>query len=63
MAAASEDASLVVALNSSGIYVGIGLGTLIGGLGGGASWMFLSGAALAILTAVFLTTIRPVSRR
>ncbi|MBM9461844.1 MFS transporter [Aeromicrobium sp. YIM 150415] len=63
MAAAPEDASLVVALNSSGIYVGIGLGTLIGGLGGGASWMFLSGAALAILTAVFLTTIRPVSRR
>lgn len=54
--AAPHEAPLVIALNSSGIYIGIGLGTLIGGLAGAenAAWMFFSGAVLAVLTATFL---------
>ena len=54
--AAPHEAPLVIALNSSGIYIGIGLGTLIGGLAGAenATWMFFSGAVLAVLTATFL---------
>lgn len=56
IAAASEQAPLVIALNSSGIYIGIGGGTFIGGLAGVGSvaWMFFSGAVIAVLAAGFL---------
>lgn len=58
VAAAPNQAPLVIALNSSGIYLGIGLGTLIGGLAGteNATWMFYSGATIAVITAAFLIT-------
>ena len=56
IAAASEEAPLVIALNSSSIYIGIGVGTFIGGLAGAgsAAWMFFSGAVIAVLAAGFL---------
>ncbi|MCJ7858951.1 hypothetical protein [Corynebacterium kalidii] len=56
--AAPDETPLVIALNSSGIYIGIGLGTLIGDLAGAenATWMFFSGAILAVLTSVFLVS-------
>ncbi|MGJ0184300.1 MFS transporter [Corynebacterium glyciniphilum] len=54
IAVAPDDAPLVIALNSSGIYVGIGLGTFIGGLAGHGSavWMFLSGAVIAVIAGI-----------
>lgn len=65
IAAAPNEAPLVTALNSSGIYLGIGVGTFIGGLAGtgNATWMFFSGATIALLTAAFLAvTSRMTSR-
>ncbi|MDN5737984.1 MAG: MFS transporter [Brevibacterium aurantiacum] len=61
--AAPSEAPLVVALNSSGIYIGIGVGTLIGGLAGSgnATWMFFSGAAIAAITAIFLLSTRKIA--
>lgn len=63
IAAAPSEAPLVVALNSSGIYIGIGVGTLIGGLAGSgnATWMFFSGAAIAAITAIFLLSTRKIA--
>lgn len=63
IAAAPSEAPLVVALNSSGIYIGIGIGTLLGGLAGSgnATWMFFSGAAIAAITAIFLLSARRIA--
>lgn len=63
IAVAPGEAPLVIALNSSGIYIGIGVGTFIGGLAGSgnATWMFFSGAAIAAITAVFLLSTRKVA--
>lgn len=54
--AAPDSAPLVIALNSSCIYIGIGMGTLIGGSTAAShpAWMFLSGALLAVLAGVLL---------
>lgn len=59
---AQDQASLAIALNASCIYIGIGLGTLIGGIfgAGHTSWMFFSGAGIAALT---LTAVTATSRR
>ncbi|MCK9509692.1 MAG: MFS transporter [Pigmentiphaga sp.] len=58
--ASHEHAMLLVALNASGIYVGIGLGTLIGGLtiafGGQAP--LIVGTVIALGALVFLRTTR-----
>lgn len=58
--AAPEHAPLVIALNSSAIYLGIGAGTLVGGMTGPErpSWLFFSGALIAILAGVFLLVTR-----
>jgi len=60
--ASHEQAMLLVALNASGIYVGIGLGTLIGGLtisyGGQAP--LIAGAVIALGALVFLRATRRV---
>ena len=63
IAAAPSEAPLVVSLNSSGIYIGIGIGTVIGGLvgAGNATWMFLSGAAIAAITAIFLLSAKRIA--
>ncbi|MDQ0376992.1 MFS transporter [Amycolatopsis thermophila] len=64
--AAPESTALVIALNSSSIYAGIGAGTLIGGLAGAThpSWLFFSGAVIAVLAGVFLirTSRRPAAQ-
>lgn len=54
--AAPEQAPLVIALNSSALYLGISFGTGVGGVAGATepAWMFLSGAALAVLALVTL---------
>ncbi|MGE4337793.1 MAG: MFS transporter [Pigmentiphaga sp.] len=58
--ASHEQAMLLVALNAAGIYVGIGLGTLIGGLtisfGGQAP--LIAGALIALGALVFLRATR-----
>jgi len=56
IAAAPQEAPLVVALNSSSIYLGIAVGTAIGGLllAVGPSAMYLAGAGLAVLSLLFL---------
>ncbi|MFI6456971.1 MFS transporter [Streptosporangium amethystogenes] len=59
--AAPEHAPLVIALNSSAIYAGIGIGTLIGAVVGASepSWLFFSGAILATVAgALLLSTTR-----
>jgi MFS transporter, DHA1 family, inner membrane transport protein len=64
--AAPESASLVIALNASAIYAGIGIGTLIGGAIGESrtGWMFAVGAALALVAgAVLLAGSRAERRR
>ncbi|ALC32341.1 MFS transporter [Streptomyces sp. CFMR 7] len=52
IAAAPQEASLVVSLNSSGIYLGIGLGTVIGGLSlsSGLGFTYALGATLAAVS-------------
>ncbi|WP_129838782.1 MFS transporter [Streptomyces sp. RFCAC02] len=64
IAAAPNEAPLVIALNSSGIYIGIGVGTLVGGLAGAgdATWMFFSGAVIAVIAAVLLVATGRVAR-
>ncbi|MFF4775760.1 MFS transporter [Microtetraspora fusca] len=54
--AAPQEAPLVVSLNSSAIYTGIGAGTLLGGLTlpHGTPLVYLSGAALAAVALIFL---------
>ncbi|MEV8639289.1 MFS transporter [Streptosporangium sp. NPDC051023] len=56
IAAAPGEASLVVSLNASAIYVGIGLGTALGGLAlsSGAAVMYGLATALALAALVFL---------
>jgi predicted MFS family arabinose efflux permease len=65
IAVASNEAPLVIALNSSGIYIGIGVGTFIGGLGGtgNASWMFFSGAVIAVIAGAFTAVTGRVTHR
>lgn len=48
---APQEANLVIALNSSGIYIGIAIGTMIGGqlIGLGGSYPLWAGAALAAI--------------
>ncbi|SNY76686.1 Predicted arabinose efflux permease, MFS family [Nocardia amikacinitolerans] len=64
--AAPQESGLVVALNASGIYLGIGVGTLLGGLttDHGATTMFATGTVLAASALVYLrltaTATRPV---
>ncbi|MFD7641675.1 MFS transporter [Kitasatospora sp. NPDC059795] len=56
LAAAPEQAPLVVSLNSSAIYLGIGAGTVLGGLAlpRGAAAVFVLAAVLSCGAAVFL---------
>ncbi|WP_380282065.1 MFS transporter [Kitasatospora purpeofusca] len=56
IAAAPGEAPLVVALNSSAIYTGIGAGTLVGGLTArpGATMMYATAAGLAVAALVYL---------
>ncbi|MFI7152507.1 MFS transporter [Nonomuraea sp. NPDC050022] len=56
IAVAPHEAPLVVALNSSAIYVGIGAGTLLGGLtvSLGTTSMYAAATALAILALTYL---------
>ncbi|HUR04075.1 MAG TPA: MFS transporter [Nonomuraea sp.] len=60
IAVAAEQASLVIALNSSAIYLGIGAGTLLGGLTttSGPVTMYLTGAALAVVAVAYLLATR-----
>ncbi|MFD7735576.1 MFS transporter [Kitasatospora phosalacinea] len=53
---APQEAPLVVSLNASSIYLGIGLGTVIGGatLGAGAAAVYGLGAAIAAAALLFL---------
>ncbi|MFD8937213.1 MFS transporter [Streptomyces sp. NPDC059578] len=53
---APQEAPLVVSLNSSSIYLGIGLGTVLGGaaLGAGAATVYALGAVIAAAALVFL---------
>ncbi|MDW5328507.1 MFS transporter [Plantactinospora sp. KLBMP9567] len=62
--AAPQEAPLVVSLNSSGIYLGIGLGTTIGGLAvtSGAAAAFAVGAAGALAALLFLLATAPARR-
>src|SRR5690606_22372177 len=59
-AASPEQAPLLVALNAAGIYVGIGLGTFIGGLTIelGSEWPPLAGAVIAVGALLFLASTR-----
>lgn len=54
--AAPQEAPLLVSLNSSGIYLGIGLGTVLGGISlpAGTSAVYALGAALAVAALLFL---------
>jgi predicted MFS family arabinose efflux permease len=63
--AAPQEAPLVVSLNSSGIYLGIGLGTVIGGatLSTGAATVYALGAALAAVSLLFLRVTAHMSAR
>ncbi|MFB7620664.1 MFS transporter [Kitasatospora sp. NPDC056181] len=56
IAAAPQEAPLVVALNSSAVYAGIGSGTVLGGLTAhaGAATMYATAAALAAVAAACL---------
>ncbi|MEV0339020.1 MFS transporter [Nocardia sp. NPDC050713] len=54
IAAAPAEASLVVALNASCIYLGIGAGTLLGGFAvGHGGVLYAAGAALAVIALLF----------
>ncbi|MGW2544547.1 hypothetical protein ACWC5I_27625 [Kitasatospora sp. NPDC001574] len=56
IAAAPQEAPLVVALNSSAIYAGIGAGTLSGGLTvhSGAAALYATATGLALLALLYL---------
>ncbi|YCK37114.1 MFS transporter [Actinomadura sp. ATCC 39365] len=60
IAAAPVEAPLVVSLNSSAIYAGIGAGTLLGGLTlpSGAALTYATGAALAAVALLFALATR-----
>ncbi|OMG93466.1 MFS transporter [Achromobacter xylosoxidans] len=53
---APQEANLVIALNSSGIYIGIAIGTMIGGqlIGLGGSYPLWAGAALAAIAMCYI---------
>ncbi|MFI6900444.1 MFS transporter [Nonomuraea sp. NPDC050394] len=55
IAAAPAEAALLVSLNSSAIYSGIGLGTILGGLAlsAGTLWMYGAAALLATLSLAY----------
>jgi predicted MFS family arabinose efflux permease len=57
IAAAPREAPLVVSLNASAIYLGIGAGTALGGLAlaGGPAAVYGTGTAVALAAALFLT--------
>ncbi|MFD6426557.1 MFS transporter [Streptomyces sp. NPDC060198] len=62
---APQEAPLVVSLNSSGIYLGIGLGTVLGGIAlpHGATAVYGLGAVLALAALLFLrVTARAAAR-
>jgi len=63
IAAAAQDAALVVSLNSSAIYLGIGLGTTLGAiaLAAGPSAMFSLGTLLAVSALILLAVTARVS--
>ncbi|MFT2020533.1 MFS transporter [Streptomyces sp. 796.1] len=66
IAVAPQEAPLVVSLNSSGIYLGIGLGTLLGGatLHAGVGTMYALGTGIAVIALVFLlVTSRTVDKQ
>ncbi|MGC0416069.1 MFS transporter [Embleya sp. AB8] len=67
IAAAPHEVPLVVSLNSSGIYLGIALGSALGGLAlaRSAATMYLMGAGIALVAWLFLlgTTRRGRARR
>lgn len=56
IAAAPQDAPLAISLNSSAIYLGIGLGTSLGGVAipAGASLLYDLGGGVAFLALIFL---------
>ncbi|GAA3470466.1 MFS transporter [Nonomuraea roseola] len=58
ISASPGEAALLVSLNSSAIYAGIGLGTVLGGLTltSGASWMYGTAALLALAALAFTTS-------
>ncbi|MFG1694947.1 MFS transporter [Nonomuraea sp. NPDC049309] len=60
--AAPQEASLVVSLNASAIYVGIGAGTLIGGLtlAHGVAVTYAAGAVLAVLALLLIVATRRI---
>lgn len=53
---APQEANLVIALNSSGIYIGIAIGTMIGGqlIGLGGAYPLWAGAALAAIAMCYI---------
>ncbi|GAB2925479.1 MFS transporter [Nonomuraea fastidiosa] len=59
---APQEASLVVSLNASAIYVGIGAGTLIGGLtlAQGVAVTYAAGAVLAVLALLLIVATRRI---
>ena len=62
--AAPQESGLVVALNASCIYLGIGAGTLLGGFTTGydATTMFATGTILAVLALAYLCATAAVTR-
>ena len=64
--AAPQEAPLVVSLNSSAIYLGIGLGTVLGGIAlpSGATTVYGLGTALAVVALLYLRiTARAAARQ
>lgn len=63
--AAPEHAPLVIALNSSALYLGISLGTAVGGIAGATepALMFFGGAVFAVFALVLLVLTSHNSRR
>ncbi|MGH3503834.1 MAG: MFS transporter, partial [Nocardioidaceae bacterium] len=59
IAAAPQEVPLVVSLNSSFIYLGIGAGTALGGvvLSAGPPMLYAVGAAIALVSLVFLRVV------
>ncbi|KJS62115.1 MFS transporter [Streptomyces rubellomurinus] len=62
---APQEAPLVISLNSSGIYLGIGLGSIIGGaaLGAGATTVYGLASGIGALALLFLLFTRRASAR
>ncbi|MEV0033465.1 MFS transporter [Nocardia sp. NPDC050793] len=62
--AAPQESGLVVALNASGIYLGIGVGTLLGGfsIDHGPTTMFATGTVLAVIALAYLRVTATATR-